>query len=434
MEARSIAYFLQHHELALTDIPEIAQGLCGCLAIWRASGRKSAMVDLALSSTSLAVFSRGQQVAQAAKEASSRYCHLLRMLQERIASLQSSSTSDERENIDACLLTMFLMGRYEATMHHHGPDSTSSHNLVASLHRELHHEGAVTVLKVWTESSSRHCGGSATTIMRLGRRSLIKGCLLRRDIPLPGWILDGRRFGERGLELEYDCILVQGVTLHHEVAMFLRHRKEATSDHLRELVDKARELDDALRDWSRQLPVAWAYRRHTLASHPGLWPRRNIFSPTVYTFETRGFASVWAQYLVTRMLINNARLRIIGICRREPTLGPNYGQEQHLEASIVLVSLADGLASTVPFSVGRIKVSEKGSNLSNSQADITVCPDEDVKPVFAGFVAWQLSIASSLEGVDSRQQQWFRSELSQLGKKLGNGILASAENGEWPML
>ena len=76
------------------------------------------MVDLALSSMALAVFSRTQKHPAAATEASPRYYRLLRVAQERIAQL-GISTLDEQK-IDACLLAIFLMGRYEGTMHHSG--------------------------------------------------------------------------------------------------------------------------------------------------------------------------------------------------------------------------------------------------------------------------------------------------------------------------
>jgi len=319
LEARAVTYFFQHHVHSLTDIPNVAQGLCGCIATWKASGRESAMVDLALSSTSLAVFSRVQQHSQAAIEASSKYCRLLRMVQERIAHFRPS-TADERDNVDACLLTMFLMGRYEATMHNHS--ALSSDNSTPLLQKWFHHDGALTILKVWVESPSPHV---ATSIMKLGRRGLIRSSL-RRNIPLPGWMLDGGHFGEHGLELEYDRILVRAVNL-HQASVILRQRDDVTTSMVLELTGEARELDNALRDWASGLPQVWAYQRHTLAE-PGPWPRRYFYSSTVYSFATPGCASVWSQYFATRMLINSTRLRILDLSRRDLCLGSSYGQQQ----------------------------------------------------------------------------------------------------------
>lgn len=95
--------------------------------------------------------------------------------------------------------------------------------------------------------------------------------------------------------------------------------------------------------------------------------------------------------------------------------------------------MADSLAFTIPFSLGRFKASGD-CNLPSGQTFITIDSDEDVKPYPASLVVWQLTIASSLEGIDLRQQQWFRSELAQLGRTIGNGILEAAETGEWAML
>lgn len=425
LEARAVASFLQNYELALTDIPDVAQTLCGSVAAWRASGRKSAMVDLALSSTSLAVFSRTHQVSQAAIDAASRYCRLLRTVQDRISNL-TLSDPDDGDSIDAYLLTMFLMGRYEATMHNHG--TPVSNNPSAWLHRWFHHEGALTVLKLWAENPSP---SGATFIMKLGRRTLIKTSLLRRHSPLPDWISDGGRFGEHGLELGYDRILVGIVKLHQESGT-LRQRQNVKRAELSKLYGKGGELDDALRDWADRLPRAWNYQQHAL-TEPGPWPRRNFYSQTVYTFATPGYALVWGQYFATRMLINSIRLRILDLSFGGASHRFDQKEQQWRECSDLVNSMADSLASTIPFSLERIKVSNDG-DMSSSQAFVTTDSDEEAKLHLAGLVAWQLTIASSLEGTNVTRHQWFISELAHLGRKMGNGILESAENGEWPML
>jgi hypothetical protein len=97
------------------------------------------MVDLALSSIALAVYSRTQQHPLAATEASSRYYRLLRVAQERIAQL-GIPTLDER-NIDACLLAFFLMGRFEGATHR--PSDLNSKESFTWLHNFSHHDGAM---------------------------------------------------------------------------------------------------------------------------------------------------------------------------------------------------------------------------------------------------------------------------------------------------
>lgn len=417
LEARALAYYFRYHVLARDDVSDIAQSLCACLTIWKASGLKSTMVDLALSSVSLAVFSRVEQHPEAGLEASSKYSLLLRTVKEHIAQFQFRLTTfSERTNVDDCLLTMFLMGRYEATM-----PATSS---TASLQKSFHHEGALAILKVSMDSLNPPL---ATSITKFGRRGLIRSSL-RRKSPLPDWILDGERFGEHGLELEFDRIFVNAVNLHYRSGL-LEQCDNGMSATLLGLANQARELDDSLRDWAGRLPSAWAYQRHTL-TEPGPWPMRYFYCPTVYSFQTLGYAAAWTQYFVTRMLINSIRLRLLDLSRLDPCLGSSYGQREWLESSILLNSMTDYLAFTMPFALGKINVQES----PNSETVILINSDKDMKPCLAALVVWQLTLASSLERIDPKQQQWFRAETARLGRRIGNRILESAETSEWTML
>lgn len=47
------------------------------------------------------------------------------------------------------------------------------------------------------------------------------------------------------------------------------------------------------------------------------------------------------------------------------------------------------------------------------------------------IIVWPLSVVSGLKGVDEEQQPWFRSELARLGRILGDGVIESAESGNW---
>lgn len=125
------------------DVPSVAEGMCECVAAWKVSGDDS-MVDLALSCIALTVFSRTQQHPAAAIEASVNYHRLLRVVQKRIVGVEISTSNDG--NIDACLLTALIMGRYEATTPRSGDlDSNDSFPAMKSW---SHEDGAMAILKV----------------------------------------------------------------------------------------------------------------------------------------------------------------------------------------------------------------------------------------------------------------------------------------------
>jgi len=131
---------------------------------------------------------------------------LLRVAQERIAQVGIPAL-DER-NIDACLIAVFLMGRYEGATYR--PGNLNSKKSITSLQSWSRHDGAMAILKVWNDKLSYN---PATFIIKQTRRGLIKSCLLR-NLPLPDWLLNCNRFGEHDVKLDYDCIAIRIVNLH----------------------------------------------------------------------------------------------------------------------------------------------------------------------------------------------------------------------------
>lgn len=380
------------------------------------------MVDLALSSMALFVYSKAQNFPPAATEASSKYYRLLRLAQERISQV-GVPTLDER-NIDACLLAVLLMGRYEGATYR--PGDHNSRDSFTSLQSWSHHDGAMAILKVWNDNLSHN---PATYIIKQIRRGLIKSSLLR-NLPLPNWMLNGDRFGERDLKLDYDCIIVRIVNLHYNSAS-LQQKNGLQIVKAEELKNEARELDKALQDWAAHFPSGWSYQRHIL-TEPDPNPRRHFYSSIVYSYSRHGYAAVWSLYFATRMLINSTRLRVLGASRPNPLVDFTY-EQQRLECNTQLKAMADSLASTIPFCLERFKVVEY-PNSPIRQTSIMLNTNEEVKPSLANLVVWPLTIASSLEGIDVRQQLWFRSELARLGRITGAGILECAETGQWAIL
>jgi hypothetical protein len=379
------------------------------------------MVDLALSSMALAVYSRTQQHPQAATESSSRYYRLLRVAQERIAQV-GITTLDER-NIDACLLAIFLMGRYEGARQR--PGDLNSKDSFTSLQSWYHHDGAMAILKVWNDNLSHN---TATFIMKQTRRGLIRSSLLR-NLPLPDWMLNGKHFGEHDLELDYDRMVVRIANLHYASAS-LQQKNGLQIAKAEGLNNEARELDKALQDWAAQIPSTCSYQRHIL-TEPDPRPRKHFYSSIVYSYSRPGYAAVWSQYFAARMLINSTRLRVLELTRPNPLADFTY-ENQRLECITQLKAMADSLASTIPFCLERFKTNNPNSPIR--QTSITFNTNEEIKPYLASLAVWPLTVASSLEGIDIRQQQWFRSELARLGRITGDGVLECAETDQWAIL
>ncbi|MCJ1235937.1 hypothetical protein MMC14_003911 [Varicellaria rhodocarpa] len=367
----------------------------------------------------LAVYSRTQRHPVAATEASLRYDRLLRVAQERIAQV-GISIFDERD-IDACLLVVFLMGRYEAVTYR--PSDLNPKDSFSTLRLWFHHNGAMAILKVWYDNPGRT---PATFIIKQTRRGLIRSSLLR-NLPLPDWLIDGEIFGERDLELDYDRIFVRSVNLHH-VSVSFRQKNNVSITRAKDLNNEAQELDKALEDWVTRFPSIWSYQQHTL-KEPDLWPGKHFYYPVVYSHSNFGYAAVWNQYFSLRMLVNSTHLRILEIGCPLSTDDIIHEQQQR-DCMARLKVMSDSLAISIPSCLERFKAVDVPNSLI-CQTAITLNTDEKIKPNLAVLAVWPLTVASSLEGIDSKQQLWFRSQLARLGKTTGEGVLERTETDPW---
>jgi hypothetical protein len=418
LKTQAIAYYLHFHLKTLKDAPNISKGVSDYfLPIW-VSEAECPMLDLAVSSMGLAVYSRTHHHPQAAIEASMTYHRLLQIAQVTILALDEG-------NVDTCLLAIFFMSRYEDAVHR--PNHVNLKTpFTTTLQSFSHHDGALAVLKTWKDHLSH--SQPATGIMKHTRRGMIRSALLR-NLALPEWMREGSYFGEHGLELEYDCIVVRIANVRQRLSTLLKEKTgpqrtsyDQGASTAEELNQEARDIDRALQDWTAHFPISWRYQRHTL-SNPYIWPMRDFYSPIVYSYSSPAYAAVWNQYYAMRMFINSTRLSILKLSRPH---SDDFPHEQRSECLSHMKFMADDLASSVPSCLQRFKVSDSpNSNL------ITLNTNEDIKPYVAGLAIWPLTIASSLGDVEVKQKLWFRSELARLGRVVGVRVLECAETDHW---
>ncbi|EXJ93601.1 hypothetical protein A1O1_01993 [Capronia coronata CBS 617.96] len=370
LQTRAVLHYLHHQVQTRAEAPSLAKTLYDCVS---SRTGQSEMVDLAISSIALAVYSHTQHHPPAATQATVQYQHLLRVVRSTLPRL-------DRYNINACLLAICLMGRYEDTVSR--PDS------IASCPSFSHHDGALAVLRIWRDLQKRLLSCQEMMTMEVGvpdivkqtRRGLIRSAMLR-NLSFPGWISDGSVFGESGRELVYDSILVDLTNLRHRLGNV---ETGSTTDYYSELEKmnyQAVDLDLTLQRWSNQFPSAWNYERCWLDGAERDRLPDHFYSDAaaaasaspvyVYAYTSAVYAAVWLQYFSTRMLLGSTRLRILRLliqaCRvgavqegdQDPlhvsTMAERYGQE-YRECLAQLKSAADGLAASIPSCLGRVKL------------------------------------------------------------------------------
>ncbi|UKZ82837.1 hypothetical protein TrVFT333_010636 [Trichoderma virens FT-333] len=389
-----------------------------CLTSWKASGRESGMVDLAISSLALAIFSRTQKHRPAAREAFKAYGRLLSVAKEDIT--QAKILTRWPEGIDECLLTVVLMGWYETTMHkleYFGPKDA-----IAPMHSWSHYDGAMAILRAWNMSYT-----APSSVVKQARRGIIRLALLR-SYQLPDWILDGHRFGERSIDLSFDKLLVQAANLRHALKCH-KVKKSLHAPMSEHLEHQARELDEASQDWAGQIPSAWSYRPLDLAE-TSQWSRVDFYSSTIYCCTNPGYATVWINYFTIRMIILSTYLGLLKLDPPSEFIGSASGKER-FACSIQLKEMADSLASTVPFCLGRFELGKSHDLDTSNEPTVILKTNERILPALALPAVWPMSVASGLDGVEPAQQLWFSTQLARLGQVLGDGALECAGTDQW---
>jgi hypothetical protein len=235
------------------------------------------MVDLAVASMALVVFAKHQRESRAMKAAHSSYLRLLRFAQQVLGRFMTSQLGGVET--DACLLAVSLMERYEGAVYSHDAPDT-----LLTARGWCHNDGAMAVLKMWSDST---LGTEPSFIIKRTRRELIKSLFLR-NLPVPTWMLDGKRFGECGGELDFDRIFVRTICLHYAIAT-LWGNPNHQSDVIVEMYGEAKDLERALNDWALNIPIGCSPRWHTVTK---VESNRHIYSSTVCSYpEPRNAAA-----------------------------------------------------------------------------------------------------------------------------------------------
>ncbi|PIG85454.1 hypothetical protein AARAC_007064 [Aspergillus arachidicola] len=255
-----------------------------------------------------------------------------------------------------------------------------------------------------------------------------------RNAALPHWIHDGAFFGEHGLELEYDRVIISLVNLRHrlltltnEVTARGASAQTRSTLILEELESESHILDVDLETCISHIPSAWhQLQRHTLSNvdFPS-WPSSDFYSPTLYSYPNPAYAALWGQYKATKMLIKSTRLRILAL--HNPN---NLSLKEKLLSD--MHSVSEDLAAMVPFALQRFKlIKDTSSSPSPPGSSVTLNLKAEIKPIDASLVIWPLTIASGLEYVGSEHKAWFKAQLARLGRLVGFGILETAETDQW---
>lgn len=305
---------------------------------------------------------------------------------------------------------MMLMERYASTVH-------QCNDLPFNTLPEWPANNAVmSLLKAWTD------GGNEKTsqIVTLARRYVVRRAL-HECSSVPRWMSDASRFGARGLELDFDGLVLWLIDLQSRLAG-LPGEPTQRSLRLTTILGQAQAIDSALLAHYTLLPRMYPYRPHYHEDLAG-FPRKHFYSRYLHIFENPAQAAVHNHFFTVRLVLNALWLRILKFKNKEKPIDLGAVRQQ-LQCATNMGSLATSLTLTVPYCLGRFEVDEV--ILGQEYSSVKPFTDRVIEPYLAKPLLWPLTIASSLPEVDEAHRQWFRSELVELSRITGSGVEGSA--------
>ncbi|KAK7757640.1 hypothetical protein SLS62_000016 [Diatrype stigma] len=294
-----------------------------------------------------------------------------------------------------------------------------------------HKNGSMAILKYWRDHLYEDC--PVTNTIKQVRRGLLRFAA-RDHLEVPEWMMDGEVFGEHGLELEYDRILVRITSLRRRLHSILREASDQQRDTRalmcpvtqQQLHEEARDIDQMLQGWASRFPSSWNYRQHTMReSDPRL--EKHFYSSTVYVCSSPSYAAIWTKYFATRMLGIHTHLQLLDAIG---DAGSDSGvtHQQRIECLSDLGDAARSLAHIVPSCLGIVTASANdGLHERQAQDPVTTAVEKEAKPHVARRLSWNLCLASSLEYVEISLRRWFLAELQYLGKLSGVKLFEQAD-------
>ncbi|KAI0891652.1 hypothetical protein F4806DRAFT_297856 [Annulohypoxylon nitens] len=426
-EDEPFRFWLQYYMFRDDEIPEFVREYSHYIIPYRDKTQPGSSLHLAVSALSHAAFGRVMQDEKAVEDAELLFSQSI----EKMQTVFSELTQD---NIHEILVTAMLMAFYENIMYgherHHSPKIDSSSwdpDITGSRFWEniSHHKGAAGLLKLrqergWTPD---------LPLERAARRQLVRTCILR-GIPAAPWLQDAAEFGEKGLVLDLDSIIVRVASLRSRSLHIFLPKSQRFSTQLSplDIASEARDLDIALESWSRNISEDWNF---SVQPDPST---NTTFDGLIHTYTSHGNATVWNRYRAIHIIINSIRKRALSIASQcsSQTISTDMEQEMCLEK---ISLLSTDLCRAVPFFItshphsitDRFPIGEPdeaNGNIDEARFEIL--------PKFGTLLAWPLTLAVSTDAVPDPQKKWLQTKLKSIAKSLGDSILDTvAEQGEF---
>lgn len=380
----------------------------------------SPILDDAVSSIALALFSRSKLYPHATTLAFDSY-------QKSLRTLQTALSAPESIDIDACLLAVCLLARYENVVYTFGQDNTTP--LTRTVKNRAHLLGAMALLKFWVY---RPQSTAIPTETIRHTRYILRKAAIFGVIEFPEWLSDGAVFGEHGSMLKLDRILVRVI----HVRNLLRHYETDLSRPriscaksilaLNEIEKELKSLDIALADFESVYSVSNLVGQTLADRRFQVGAKEHFFSHKIYSHQSHEIVAHCALFTGYRMLVIHLLIYTLKLIEK---LSPWQLPTALNEYQQMLEDLTEDLRSIVPFGLDKLTIMKDPGQFGDH---ISIKPDEERRHYIVDLMSLPLLIASTSESIQKDSTDWFRSQLAETGRFLGYSAMELAKTTSWP--
>ncbi|KAJ5523322.1 hypothetical protein N7513_012866 [Penicillium frequentans] len=411
LHSEAVAYFAHFHLEPTTNRPLITGAPTKALL---SNWDSSPVLEIAASSTALALFANAKAYLPAAKLAFNSY-------QKSLVTLRSAISAPDCIDIDACILAVCMLVRYEDAV---CASPQRGIPFLDTVSNRGHLNGIVALLEYWVK---RPGGTKAPSeAIKYARRILRKAAIFGR-IVLPAWLQDGALFGEQELMLQIDRILVRLISARRQLISFPQKPELSAAEcilSLHAMEQEIMSIDGSLVACKALHTDVSRCTQHTLASNR-VYSKDHFLLPSVYSHRSYARAALCAHYYGYRILTNHLRICIL---KQLETYSPG---QPLTECKRTIDDMLEDLASITPFGLDRVKISEDCGVFGDH---ISINPNEDRRLYVAELMALPILIASTCDSVKMEYSNWFRFQLGDMGRLLGYRIMRVATSSYWPIL
>ncbi|KAM3074966.1 hypothetical protein ACMFMG_007570 [Clarireedia jacksonii] len=436
LEDQALTYYSQSHGVVpRTNIDDSISDLKSlmCSATAAVLKQKPALplsddpqpiLTLAILAISHASFGRARRIQSALAVGGAKYCTALTMI--------NRALKDPLQAIrNEVLLATIILSHYENSVFRRPHMSESDINIMAAK-TFAHHDGAMAVLHLRRQCNHYQSDKLGAGVDRVVRNHLIRSLTMRR-MQVPLWLRDGAEYGETGLALKLDQLMVKTADLRHRAAslqydLTVIPNSERVSEMLKlhAALSIAQRLDDAFVTWARDVPME-DYWKACRVEDDGVSRDENednILDRLVHIYPTVGHVGLWGRYRTLRLHVIDIIVKILSFARKaEPDLKP---MEETARSKIE--KLAADFCASIPYALKTIDVFPAAENsfvVGRSPPD----QKQFVDATTATMLCWPLAMTTMVEGIPQRYMKYLKRMLLEVSELVDDGLLEGMATG-----